>query len=61
MSFTTQLLNSFWPKPHLHTLFGYKVINICDVCFLMYFTSYFCLDLNFIFANFGLYGPDHVT
>ena len=25
------------------------------------FTSYFCLYLNFIFADFGLHGPYHVT
>ena len=48
-----------WSKPHLPTLFGYKVmINICVVYFLisLFFTLYFCLYLNFTFPDFGLQG-----
>ena len=51
-------------KTHLPPLFGFKVMDICVVYFLLYFfvfTSYFCLYLSFTFTDFGLHGPYRVT
>ena len=32
-----------WSKPHLPTLFGYKVMDIWVIYFLMYFFCFYCL------------------
>ena len=51
-------------KSHLHTVFGYKVMNCCDVYFLMYFFVIYFISLpvsQFHIADFGLHGPYHVT
>ena len=51
-----------WSKPKLPIL--YLVTKFCVVYFSFFFFSsspYFCLYLNFTFANFGLHGPYHMS
>ena len=64
LSLSTQLHDTFGPNPiflpYSVTKLYIFVLSIF-LCICLFFTPYFCLYLNFTYADFGLHGPYHVT